>query len=311
MTVSANLIQGNLAGAGDGGGIRAEFVNGLDVLRSPNNASPWYQLTLVNNMVVNNVAGLAGGGISLQDAVRANISQQHHRQQRQHGDGGGGIRSRQPEPVHCAAGRHRVARPQHAAVQHDRQWFGRGAYKREFSNPTLLNNIVWHNRSFFWEITTPTSFELLPRVASPYWDLAVVGTSNPADQLSPRYSLLTDLTGYGGANNITGDPDFVAWTFNGDRGQTIQMPELTTSIATAAALDEGGNWIDVRFGPLTLWDCSLPGCPLFRDYHLQNGSPAEAAGTLATGVPLVDFDGQSRPIPMFPLRPDIGADERN
>ena len=40
MTVSANLIQGNQAGAGDGGGIRAEFVNGLDVLRSRNNPAP-------------------------------------------------------------------------------------------------------------------------------------------------------------------------------------------------------------------------------------------------------------------------------
>ena len=38
VTVSANLIQGNQAGAGDGGGIRAEFVNGLDVRRARNNS---------------------------------------------------------------------------------------------------------------------------------------------------------------------------------------------------------------------------------------------------------------------------------
>ena len=77
---------------------------------------------------------------------------------------------------------------------------------------------------------------------------------------------------------------------------------------SAAAFDQGGNWIDVRFGPLTLWDCGQPGCPLIRDYHLQNGSPAEAAGVWTTGVPLDDYDGQTRP---FPLAPDIGADERN
>jgi hypothetical protein len=308
VTVSANMIQGNLAGAGDGGGIRAEFVNGLDVLRARSSASLWYQLTLINNMVVNNVAGLAGGGISLQDVVTANIANNTVANNDSTGTAGAAFINANLSEAQPAG----IVSRAHSTLLYNA--IGNSPvvaqYKREFSNPNMPNNIVWHNRSFFWQITTPTSYELIPRAASPYWDLAVVGTSNPADQLSPSYSLLTDLTGYGGANNITGDPLFVAWTFNGDRGQTIQMPELTTSIATAPALDEGGNWIDVRFGPLTLWDCSQAGCPLYRDYHLQNGSPAEAAGTLAIGVPLVDFDGQSRPMPMFPLRPDIGADER-
>lgn len=311
VTVSANLVEGNLAGAGDGGGIRAEFVNGLDVLRARNNANPWYELNVVNNMVVNNVAGLAGGGISLQDVVKGNVS--NNTIANNDSTATAGAAFTQDNPNQSNAQPAGIVSRGHSTLLFNT--IGNGSavaqYKREFSNPALLNNIVWQNRSFFWEITSPTSFELLPRAASPFWDLAVVGTSNPADQLSPSFSLLTDLTGYDGANNITGDPDFVAWTFNGDRGQTIQLPELTTSIATAAAFDEGGNWIDVRFGPLTLWDCSLDGCPLFRDYHLQDGSPAEAAGTLATGVPLVDFDEDSRPMPFFPLRPDIGADERN
>jgi hypothetical protein len=310
VTVSANLIEGNLAGAGDGGGLRAEFVNGLDILRTPNNANPWYQLSVVNNMVVNNVAGLAGGGLSLQDTVRSHLSNNTVANNDSTGTAGAAFTP--------GVSNHSNAQPAGIVSRaHSTLLFntiGNGAavaqYKREFSNPTMQNNIVWHNRSFYWEITSPTTFQLLPRAGSPYWDLAVVGTSNPAHQLSPTYSLLTDLTGYGGANNITGDPDFVAETFNGDRGQTIQMPELTTSIATAAALDEGGNWIDVRFGPLSLWDCSQPGCPLFRDYHLNDGSPAEAAGVLTSGVPLVDFDGESRPMPAFPLAPDIGADER-
>ncbi len=308
VTVSANLVQGNLAGAGDGGGIRAEFVNGLDVLRARNNANPWYQLNLLNNMLVNNVSGLAGGGISLQDVVKATVANNTVANNDSTATAGAAFVPGTPNRSEAQpAG---IVSRSHSTLLFDTIGNGPAVaqYKRDFSNPTLVNNIVWHNRSFYWEITTPVSFELLPRTESPYWDLAVIGS---AEQLSPSYSLLTDLTGYGGANNITGDPEFVAETFNGDRGQTIQMPELTTSIATAAALDEGGNWIDVRFGPLTLWDCTLPGCPLFRDYHLQDGSPAEAAGTLGTGVPLVDFDGQSRPIPMFPLVPDIGADERD
>lgn len=306
VTVTANLVEGNLAGAGDGGGIRAEFVNGLDVLRTPNNSTPWYELNVTNNMVVNNVAGLAGGGLSLQDVVKANVANNTVANNDSTATAGAAfidanLSAAQPAGIVSRA---------HSTLLFNT--IGNGAavsqYKREFSNPNMPNNIVWHNRSFFWQITSPTSYELLPRAASPYWDLAVLGTSSPAHQLSPSFSLLTDLAGYGGAGNITGDPDFVAETFNGDRGQTIQMPELTTSIATAAAFDEGGNWIDVRFGPLTLWDCTQAGCPLIRDYHLQDGSPAEAAGNWTTGVPLVDYDGQTRP---FPQSPDIGADERD
>ena len=40
VTINANLIQGNLAGAGEGGGIRAEFVNGDDVASQPERAGP-------------------------------------------------------------------------------------------------------------------------------------------------------------------------------------------------------------------------------------------------------------------------------
>ena len=35
VTIDANLIRGNLAGAGDGGGIRIENVNGEDILAQP------------------------------------------------------------------------------------------------------------------------------------------------------------------------------------------------------------------------------------------------------------------------------------
>ncbi len=81
VQVLRNLIQGNSAGAGDGGGIRLAGVNGQDVAANPNNTPPnnqnqppqWYSVDVFNNMIVNNVAGLAGGGISLQDAVAVRI----------------------------------------------------------------------------------------------------------------------------------------------------------------------------------------------------------------------------------------------
>jgi hypothetical protein len=330
VTVSANLIQGNQAGAGDGGGIRAEFVNGLDVRRTPNNPTPWYQLTLVNNMVANNIAGMAGGGISLQDTVKSNIS--NNTVANNDSTATAGAAFAPGSPNRSTAQPAGIVSRTHSTLLYNTIGTGAAAapYKIRFSNPTLLNNIVWHNRSFYWEIdiacdpvTSPTPcFGLVPNIGAGnpavYSDLAVLSISNPAPRLSPRYSLLTDLTGYGGANNITGDPLFVAEYFNGDKSQTIQMPELTTSIATAPAFDEGGNFIDVRFGPHTLTNavalpnCLVVGACLNGDYHLQAGSPALAMGILIPLVtPLTDFDGQSRPLPIFPLRPDIGADERN
>ncbi len=60
-------IQGNFAGTGDGGGIALIHTNGQDLLASPLPAN-WNRIDITNNMIVNNVAALAGGGISLQDA---------------------------------------------------------------------------------------------------------------------------------------------------------------------------------------------------------------------------------------------------
>ena len=311
VTVSANLIQGNLAGAGDGGGIRAEFVNGLDVLRTPGNPALWYQLNVANNMVVDNIAGMAGGGISLQDVVKSAIVNNTIANNDSTATAGAAFAANSPnQSTAQPAG---IVSRAHSTLLYSTIGAGSG-YKIEYANPTLANNIVWHNRSFYWVINEadPADFGLWPDVRTNctstrcgppvYRDLAVLGTSNPAHQLNPRYSLLTDLTGYGGANNITGDPRFVWEYINGDQGQTIQQVELTTSIATAPAFDEGGNFIDVRFGPLTPTG----------DYHLKVGSPALAKGTLLPEVaPLIDYDydGQRRSIPTNSL-PDMGADER-
>ena len=78
VTVESNIIMGNTAEAGNGGGIRVQQVNGTDVQRNPNNSplllQQWWQITINNNVIVNNVAGWAGGGISLRDAVNTIIT---------------------------------------------------------------------------------------------------------------------------------------------------------------------------------------------------------------------------------------------
>jgi hypothetical protein len=73
LIVNANLIQANSADSGSGGGIRLQQVNGTEIAAFPRTPSAWNSVTLTNNIIVNNVAGWDGGGISLQDAVNVNI----------------------------------------------------------------------------------------------------------------------------------------------------------------------------------------------------------------------------------------------
>src|SRR5205807_10479207 len=56
-----------------GGGIRLQHVNGTDVINLPSQPSTWNSVTLQNNIIVNNVAGWDGAGVSLQDALNVNL----------------------------------------------------------------------------------------------------------------------------------------------------------------------------------------------------------------------------------------------
>jgi len=160
VRVSANLVQGNQAGAGDGGGIRAEFVNGLDVLRSRNNAEPWYRLTVVNNMVVDNISGLAGGGIALQDTARATINNNTIANNDSTATAGAAFAAGSPnqstaQPAGIVSRGHTALFNATIGNQADVTPY------KVYSKPVLRNNIVWHNRSFSWRIdnsTDPATF---------------------------------------------------------------------------------------------------------------------------------------------------------
>jgi hypothetical protein len=73
LLINANLIQGNSADSGSGGGLRLQSVNGTEVSTFPRNSGLWYSVDVTNNIIVNNVAGWDGAGVSLQDALVANI----------------------------------------------------------------------------------------------------------------------------------------------------------------------------------------------------------------------------------------------
>ncbi|KGJ91582.1 hypothetical protein ND16A_1814 [Thalassotalea sp. ND16A] len=258
VTVDTNIIQGNQAGAGHGGGIRTQFVNGRDIVDSINRrgrARPgqWYGVTINNNTIVNNVAGWSGGGVSLQDTALSLITNNTI----SHNDSTatvsaaftiGNVNVSANQPAGISSEPHSPALTAAIPAQSDTN------NHREFSNPKRLsNNILWRNRSFYYD-ANGTVAGLVPNLSqsyvgecavnNSYLDLGVLGNGFI---LNPTSSVLTDTTGYHTSNTDT-DPGFGNPYCNGGRTLLNSPGEMSA----LPALDEGGAaWIDVRYGPLT------------------------------------------------------------
>ena len=246
VEVSGNTIQSNHAGAGHGGGIRTQFVNGQDIVNNKKD-NKWYKVLINDNTIVNNVAGWSGGGISLQDTARAEISKNRIA----HNDSTatvGGLTNTNPsaaQPAGISTDRHSDAL---LAVLTD-------PAEPEFSNPDMSTspgqaNTLWENRAFSYEVTLGGVAQLNPVVGQTtvgecatgamFWDLDPL-----LGQAAPVSTSATDPFGgssfCNGGRSLTGAP-----------GTMFALP----------ALDEGGNaWIDVRFGPLTrdpAWSYTAP-----------------------------------------------------
>jgi len=314
VQVLANLIQGNSAAAGDGGGIRLAMVNGEDVA-----AIPYHRVELFNNMIVNNVAALAGGGISLQDAIDVRIVHNTIANNDSLATAGEAFAPNSPNESTPQDGAGIVSR------KHSSGLLAALGELDGFSDPTpFADNIIWENRQFFFFVDdesgcTPgdssclSTYGLCPDVTNALdcplggglgFDLAVLGTTGTLACDPGASCILT-----GGA-----DPIFVAGYVNGDRTSVFQ-PEITTAIQAPPAFDEGGNFIRPQFGPLSLYNDELtpngdPGV-LFGDYHVQGSSAIDNAGAVdLTGTyPELERDIDGHPRPSESDLVDIGADE--
>ena len=113
-------------------------------------------------------------------------------------------------------------------------------------------------------------------VAASYWDLGVRGDTGPSSHganptLTPRYSIITDVTDYPGANNSGGNPAVLSQYCNGARtppefmsmGYQVPpgisdatVPNPIFNLTPTATVDEGNNWINISWGPLSLTNAS-------------------------------------------------------
>lgn len=218
VRIEANLIQGNLTGAGSGAGIRAFAVNAADVAASPANDATWSKLEIVNNIIVNNVAGLYGGGIALQDVLRATIANNTIANNDSTATAAlafqAGAVDSTPQPAGIVSAPHSVAL----------QGLITRPGEPTFSNPVLRNNIVWHNRSFY-NVGGGTG-SLAANPAGPYWDYGVV--------------------------NAVGVPPVLTFasSFDSTNGAPGFMLGYQNTLAIATVIDEGGNNTNVAFTPL-------------------------------------------------------------
>ena len=298
VQIKGNLIQGNSAGAGDGAGIRLSRINGQDVdVSKKGEISFDWTIDIINNMIVDNVAGLSGGGISISDALDVNILHNTI--------ANNDITSTTAEAFVAGLPEVTVAQPGAGIITRthslELQQFLPAA--STMSVATMVDNIIWHNRQFFWMSDTsviPSLSGLCPDINGDAGLTCAGGNAPVYDDLAVGTQTCTNCILTGDA-----DPAFIAEYVNGNRNTTTLILEGTTSMQAPPAFDEGGNFIRLRYGPLTQVDSVT--FELFGDYHIQAGSSALNTTGSDAGV-TDDFDGEPRPSPDGGAF-DIGADE--
>ncbi len=386
LVINANLIQGNAAEAGSGGGLRFQSVNGTEVTNFPHTPSRWYSPLVTNNIIVNNVAGWDGGGVSLEDALAVkfinntvasndttatagilfntlgapNASSQTPSTPTHVGN------SSLPQPAGLVSMQNSVPLTT-ALAGVTLTCPANNPNCQYYSNPYLANNVFWQNRSYYVGVgtystavqqnlvtlynsftgTAPVNQTATGQCVSgaSFWDLGVRGDTGPGQhahptglpvlQLSPQYSLLTNPGEVGaGGHILTANPNVMSQYCNGSRvppefaagsynvppgiaDATVPNPLFT--LAATATVDEGNNWVNMTWGPLSLTNPTTAGSDgnfgagaALGNYALSAGSPAIdwiPVGTTSGGAPSTDFFGKPRPDPAAPTRFDIGAVE--
>ena len=380
LVIDGNLIMGNSAESGSGGGLRLQQVNGTEVATFNTQSSRWYGVTVQNNVIANNVAGWDGAGVSMQDALKVTFVNNTVVANDTTGSAGvlfkalGAAMASSPPPgcnpqpdPHLpqdpsCTGTNAPSVPQPAGfvtmvntpdlvsslgsqIICPNGFNYSGNNCRSISLPSMSNNLFWQNRAFHVEITSmgaglqsqQSLVALMPALDQTstgscesftgYWDVGVrgdtsataAGSGNPT--LAMSNSILTSLgTRYNNNNNrAPAASPLLAQYCNGSRvppengGKGYLAPagrsETTglnpvfqlNNISPAATIDEGNNWINLGYGPLTLFSAtgqamvanSVIG-PVEGAYSITRTSGSAMNGGSNSAAPDHDFFGNSR-----------------
>ncbi|HUO94925.1 MAG TPA: choice-of-anchor Q domain-containing protein [Steroidobacteraceae bacterium] len=404
LVINANLILGNAADAGSGGGLRLQAVNGNDVLNFLNGANActadlgvtggnrshcyWNSANVTNNIIVNNVAGWDGAGVSLLDSLAVNLVNNTIAANDSTASSGtlfqtlfaplassaspsggticgatsgqscpqvAGVVSVSNSPV-LVANVNQTAGTKSCPLGH-----GTAGACFAHSVPLMLNDAIWQNRSFYigvgsfgpatagqnqqhlvalYNAAFPAGATGSPAgsqtatgscpAGGAYWDLGFRGDVQPSSHAAAGFAPMNSVvpTVYGGSGNTQNNPLFTSAYCNGSRtppeaGQGAgwavppgtnegnAFPSQVFNLTPSAVVDEGNNWVNLRWGPLSLYAVSATApytatTPL-ADYTPQSGSSAinaaAASVTFGSGnsavtvaAPKTDFFGNARPL---------------
>jgi hypothetical protein len=223
---------------------------------------------------------------------------------------------------------------------------------RSVSYPLLANNVFWQNSAYyigvgalsaqfqqnvvslynaFTSTQAPTQTTTGQCTTASYWDIGVRGDTGPTDHssahtLNPTYSVLTNTAGYA-TTNIASNPSFVSQYCDGSRtppefgasGWAVPpgisdatVPNPIFNLTPVATVDEGNNWVNMRWGPLTMLNpvtSSATANVLLGNYAPAAGSPVIDHIPATVAHPTTDYFGNPRPDPGSPASIDIGAIE--
>jgi hypothetical protein len=394
LVINANLLMGNGAEAGSGGGLRLQAVNGADVARFPAHPERWYSVQVTNNIIVNNVAGWDGAGVSLEDSLAVNLINNTIASNDTTASSGSLFNtlgaplasSQSPTPLCLAQNGGTVSCPQPAGLvtmQNSPQLtssFTTGAITCppgnyapgtsptngtciHISYPAMYNNVFWQNRSYQIGVgplgtggenqqnvvslfnaafnggvggpaPSQASTGACP-AGSSYWDLGVRNDTGPTNHksgytLNPLFGVLTSTSGGYSSTNLVSNPSLVSQYCNGSRvppeagglGWQVPagiadavVPNPVFSLTPTATVDEGNNWVNISWGPLSILNpVTSTGTTnvVLGNYSLQGTSPAinhdscstaigvcrqtiNASGVTTIPVPSTDFFGNPRP----------------
>jgi hypothetical protein len=339
LTVNANLILGNAADSGSGGGMRIQHVNGTDVLNIPNGSTActadlgtgnghcnWNSVTVTNNIVVNNVAGWDGGGVSLLDTLAANIVNNTIASNDSTASAGTLFQSlfaplaSSPSPtgnVVCGANNGRSC-PQVAGLvslnnspvlqanigllpagqfrcpQGHGTGVGAAASCVAYSIPLLLNDVIWQNRSFFIGVGGPG-----PAAANQNQQNVV--TLYPASQINQAAP--TPAANQNATGGCPGDGFYWEMGFRGDT--------VATSHTASGFVPMNSVLTSAAYGAPPAANPNQTGDPRFVSKYCNGSRTPPELGAAGYQVPpgVNEFNGF--PNPVFTLTPAGTVDEGN
>jgi Bacterial Ig domain len=333
LVINANLIMGNAADSGSGGGIRLHGVNGTEVTFFPSTPVNWYSVNITNNIIANNVAGWDGAGISIQDALATNLINNTIIDNDSTASAGilfntlGAPLSSSPGSSCIQAGGTTASCPQPSGVVATQNsptldttlsaytltcpaghFAGATATNgtcKAFSYPILANNVIWKNRSFYIGVGGPGAGTLNQQNVVALFNSVSNSAVAPQPQGDATTPNGTGVIITGGSGACVPGVSYWDVGVRGDSGPTNHASGLTLAPMYSVLTSLGGT---AEYSAATLHNTAAD--PTVLSQYCNGSRIPPELGSAGYIVPPGIADA-TVPNPPFNLTPSATVDEGN